>query len=42
MEGGYNIGKVMVERHIRLEFILDEGTPITDGIIPGVEVPVAM
>ena len=42
LEGAHNIGKVMAERHIKLEFILDEGLPVTDGIIPGVEVPVAM
>jgi len=42
LEGARNICKVMAERHIKLEFILDEGLPVTDGMIPGVELPVAM
>ncbi|KAI0209006.1 N-fatty-acyl-amino acid synthase/hydrolase PM20D1.2 [Lamellibrachia satsuma] len=42
VEGAYNIGQTMASRNVKLEFILDEGLPVTDGIVPGTEVPVAI
>lgn len=40
--GAAEISKVLAQRGIRLEFLLDEGMPITDGILKGVSQPVAL
>lgn len=40
--GAAKISALLKERNIDLEFLLDEGMPITDGIMKGVAQPVAM
>jgi len=41
-QGAAKIAALLSERDVQLEFVLDEGSAITDGIIPGVAAPVAM
>lgn len=41
-EGAYTIGQLLKSRHVKLEFILDEGLMVTDGLMKGTEKPVAM
>jgi carboxypeptidase PM20D1 len=41
-QGAAKIAALLNERNVHIEFILDEGGAITDGIIPGVTAPVAM
>jgi carboxypeptidase PM20D1 len=41
-QGAAKIAALLNERNVHVEFILDEGGAITDGIIPGVTAPVAM
>ena len=36
------IAALLKKRGVRLAFVLDEGSPIGDGIIPGVKAPVAL
>ncbi|XP_035662097.1 N-fatty-acyl-amino acid synthase/hydrolase PM20D1-like [Branchiostoma floridae] len=40
--GAKVIGDVLTERGEKIAFILDEGTPVGDGLMPGVSKPVAM
>eukprot|EP00730_Choanoeca_flexa_P014604 TRINITY_DN6445_c0_g1_i3.p1 TRINITY_DN6445_c0_g1~~TRINITY_DN6445_c0_g1_i3.p1 ORF type:complete len:518 (+),score=129.73 TRINITY_DN6445_c0_g1_i3:116-1669(+) len=42
LDGAGMIGKYLSERGIEIEFLLDEGLPISDGLIAGVERPVAL
>ncbi|HLN85787.1 MAG TPA: M20 family peptidase [Candidatus Limnocylindrales bacterium] len=41
-QGAAKIAALLSERGVQLEFLLDEGSAIIDGIIPGVAAPVAM
>ena len=41
-EGAIAIAKYFAEQNIQFEFILDEGGVITDGIIPGTTLPIAL
>jgi carboxypeptidase PM20D1 len=41
-QGAAKIAALLSERGVELEFVLDEGSAIIDGIIPGVAAPVAM
>lgn len=41
-QGSAKIAALLSERDVQLAFVLDEGSAITDGIIPGVAAPVAM
>ena len=40
--GAAKIAALLSQRRVEPEFVLDEGSAITDGIIPGVAAPVAM
>ncbi len=40
--GAQKIARQLASREIRLFFVLDEGTPVVRGIVPGVEAPVAL
>jgi len=40
-QGAAKIATLLRERDVQIEFLLDEGSAITDGIIPGVAAPVA-
>lgn len=40
--GASNIAELLRTRGVRLEFVLDEGLMVTDGLMPGVKPPVAM
>jgi carboxypeptidase PM20D1 len=40
-QGAFNIAKLLGERGITFEFLLDEGGLITTGLIPGITAPVA-
>lgn len=40
--GAAQIAKLMQERNIKLDFVLDEGLLITDGIMPGLAKPAAL
>ncbi|XP_013779433.1 N-fatty-acyl-amino acid synthase/hydrolase PM20D1-like [Limulus polyphemus] len=41
VDGAAQISKVLQERGVQLEYILDEGMMVLNGTIPGVDVPVA-
>ena len=41
-QGAAKIAALLSQRNVQPEFVLDEGSAITDGIIPGVAAPVAM
>ena len=41
-EGAHTMAQLLQSRGIQVDFVLDEGLVITDGIVPGVTVPVAM
>ena len=41
-KGAAAISKLLVDRGVRLEFVLDEGSVITEGIVPGVTRPAAI
>ena len=41
-QGAAKIAALLSQRDVQPEFVLDEGSAITDGIIPGVAAPVAM
>ena len=41
-KGAYAIGKLLEERNVELEFLLDEGTPIVHDILPDLPNPVAL
>jgi carboxypeptidase PM20D1 len=40
--GAAEIAKLLADRGIRLEFVLDEGSVITEGIVPGIKRPTAI
>ena len=40
--GAIAIAKMFAERKVRFDFVLDEGSPIAQGIIPGIDKPVAV
>jgi carboxypeptidase PM20D1 len=40
--GAVQIAKLLAERNIKLDFVLDEGLLITDGIMPGLAKPAAL
>lgn len=40
--GAGAIAKLLAERGIKIEFVLDEGSAVTQGIVPGVERPAAI
>jgi carboxypeptidase PM20D1 len=40
--GAAQIVKLLQERGVRLQFVLDEGLPITIGVLPGLEKPAAL
>lgn len=42
MRGALQIVKLLQERKVRLDFVLDEGLVLTENVIPGVAAPVAM
>jgi carboxypeptidase PM20D1 len=42
LEGAQRIAQLLKSRAVELEFVLDEGGFISSGIVPGVNVPVAM
>lgn len=42
MKGAARVAALLGERAPELEFILDEGTPIADGLLPGMARPVAL
>lgn len=42
LRGAVAIAKLLQERRVRLDFVLDEGLLITDGLMPGVKQPVAL
>jgi carboxypeptidase PM20D1 len=42
MRGAMQIAKLLQERGIKLDFVLDEGLLITDGIMPGLAKPAAL
>jgi carboxypeptidase PM20D1 len=42
LRGAVEIVKLLQERKVRLDFVIDEGLLITDGIMPGVARPVAL
>lgn len=41
-QGAAKIAALLSERGVQFEFVLDEGSAIVDGIIPGVAAPIAM
>ena len=41
-DGAVKIAALLKERGVKLEAVVDEGLAIVDGIVPGVEVPVAL
>lgn len=41
-QGALKIAQVLAERKVRVEFVIDEGTLITEGVVQGLEQPVAM
>lgn len=41
LHGAYHIGKVLADRGVQLDFLLDEGMLIIDGAGPGIDGPVA-
>ncbi len=41
-KGAYAIGKLLEERGVELEFLLDEGTPIVHDVLPDLPNPVAL
>ncbi|XP_068222465.1 N-fatty-acyl-amino acid synthase/hydrolase PM20D1-like isoform X2 [Palaemon carinicauda] len=40
-DGAGHIGKILEERGVTLDFLLDEGLPLTKGVVKGLDVPVA-
>ena len=42
MRGAGQIAALMQQRKVRFDFVLDEGSAITQGIIPGIDEPVAI
>ncbi|MBP6851502.1 MAG: M20 family peptidase [Rhodoferax sp.] len=42
LRGAKRIAALLKERHVRVEFVIDEGLLITDGILPGLRQPAAI
>lgn len=42
LKGGRKIAALLEARGVKLSFLLDEGSAVLDGIVAGVEKPVAM
>jgi carboxypeptidase PM20D1 len=42
LRGAVQIVKLLQDRKVRLDFVIDEGLLITDGIMPGIQRPVAL
>src|SRR5207247_2423945 len=42
LRGAKQIAKLLAERKVKLDFIVDEGLFIGDGFIPGIDKPVAI
>jgi len=42
LRGAAQIAKLLAERKVKLDFVLDEGLVITDGVLPGMPAPVAL
>lgn len=42
LRGAAQIAKLLGERGVQLEFVLDEGLVVTDGVIPGLKQPAAL
>lgn len=42
LRGAAQIAKLLAERKVRLDFVLDEGLVITDGVMPGLPKPAAL
>ncbi len=42
MRGAQQVARLLQERKVRLDFVLDEGLVLTEGVIPGVAAPVAL
>ncbi|MFV0282073.1 MAG: M20 family peptidase [Rhodoblastus sp.] len=42
MRGATQIAKLLDRRGVKLEFVLDEGMIVTQGVVPGIEKPVAL
>ncbi|HEU5284256.1 MAG TPA: M20 family peptidase [Burkholderiales bacterium] len=40
--GAAQIARMLAERGVKLETVLDEGMPVTHGLLPGIEQPVAL
>ncbi|GAB3758539.1 M20 family peptidase [Ramlibacter monticola] len=40
--GAQQVVKLLQQRQVRLDFVLDEGLVITEGMVPGVQAPVAL
>ncbi|CAM9834969.1 N-fatty-acyl-amino acid synthase/hydrolase PM20D1 [Lampetra fluviatilis] len=41
-KGARNIAKLLESRGVKLDFLLDEGMVILDGVVPGLQIPVAV
>ena len=41
-DGARVIAERLKERHVKLEFLVDEGTVVTDGVVPGMTKPAAL
>lgn len=42
LRGAKQIVRLLQERKVRLDFVIDEGLVITDGVVPGVKAPAAL
>ena len=42
VNGAHAIGKLLGSRNVQLEYLMDEGLVIVQGIIPGIDKPVAL
>lgn len=41
-EGAVQVAALLKQRNIRLDYVLDEGLVVTEGIVPGISAPVAL
>lgn len=41
-DGARHISMLLQQRNSTLEFLIDEGVPITDGVVTGIQGPVAV
>jgi len=42
LRGAKAIAKLLEERHVKLDFVIDEGLLITEGVLPGLNAPAAL